>query len=212
MDNFTSEYYDKKYFADKQGKEFNLPDGSKEYWGYLNITGEFIGAKEIAEAWMEMFHPDKMLDVGAGRGTVIAYAREAGISAEGFDFSDWAVGDEGRFERCKKEWLIHHDATQKWPYRDNEFKLVAALDFFEHIYEEDIDFVISELYRVSSKWVFLLIATVDGIREKGYILKKGEEIPWADRRTWAGHCTVETEDWWIERLYRGLRLHEIQPR
>ena len=202
MKKFTPEYYDSKYFADEKGIEFTLPNGRKEYWGYLNPKGEFLGAQEITEAWKKMFTPDKMLDVGAGRGTVIAYARDAGIDAVGFDFSEWAVGDEGRYEKCNKEWLIQHDATEKWPYEDNSFPLVIALDFCEHIYDDDIDFVISEMFRVSSKWVFLLIATVDGIKETGYHLKKGEDIPWEDGRTWAGHVTVDTEEWWIERFYR----------
>ena len=203
MSEFNSEYYDHGYFADKRGKAFKLADGSIEYWGYKNPTGDYLGAKEIAVAWKKIFNPELMLDAGAGRGVFIAYAQEEGIPAVGFDYSEWAVSDEGRFSRCEKEWLIRHDATEKWPYPDNSFPMVTALDLLEHIYQEDIEFVINEFFRVSKKWLFLQIATVDGEREIGYILNKGDPIPFdTDARTWAGHVTVQTKEFWENLLER----------
>lgn len=193
---FKSSYYDCRYFADKRGKAFKRENGSIEHWGYRNPEGEFLGAKDIAEAWKTIFNPKNMLDVGAGRGTFTAYARDVGIEAEGFDWSQWAV--ENRYVRCKKEWLKVHDATKPWPYENANFDLVVALDFFEHIYQSNLEFVVSEMYRVAKKWVFLQIATVKP-PETGYILKKGEPIPLAqDGRTWAGHCTVCTESFWYQ--------------
>lgn len=196
---FTQEYYDNGYFADPQGKSFDRGAGTIEHWGYKNPEGEFLGAKDIAEAWKTIFNPRNMLDVGCGRGVFLAYARDAGIEAEGFDYSQWAVNNP--YPRCKKEWLKVYDATHRWPYTDQRFDLVTALDFYEHIYyEPDLPFVISEMYRVTKKWIFLQIATVDGKKEKGYILKKGEPIPWQDGRTWAGHVTVMTEEFWYEQF------------
>lgn len=200
---FTQEYYDNYYFADLEGCEFVLADGSKKYWSYKNPSGEYGGALEVAKAWKTIFDPELMLEAGAGRGQFIAYSRDVGIEAEGFDFSEWAVSDEGRYARCKKEWLRLHNATKPWPYKDASTDFLVALDFYEHVYLEDLDFVIGEMYRIASKYVFLQIATVDGVREKGYILKKGEDIPLStDGRTWAGHATVQTGAWWLDRLYR----------
>lgn len=198
---FTEDYYDKEYFATKEGKEFTCTNGSKRRWGYKNPDGEFYGSKEILRAWNEMFKPKTMLDVGCGRGTFVAYARDLGIEAYGFDFSKWAVG-EGKYFRCQPEWLQCHDASKPWNlYETNSFDLLVALDFYEHIYETDLELVIAEMYRVTKKWIFLQIATVDGVKEKGYILKRGEPIPLdRDARTWAGHVTVETEEWWYERF------------
>jgi len=199
---FTEGWYDHQYFADEKGKKFTRANGTVEYWGYRSPTGDIGGCDRVIGAWKTMFKPETMLDVGTGRGTVIAYAREAGIEAFGFDWSKWAVG-EGRFARCKPEWLIRHDATKRWPYPDKSFDLLTALDLYEHIYAEDLDFVVSQTFRVARKWIFLEIATVDGVKEKGYILKKGEPIPLAeDGRTWAGHVTVETESFWLERFDR----------
>lgn len=196
-DEFKQDYYDRLYFADEKGKKFVLPNGTTKYWGYLNPTGDYEGAKPILEAWKEMFQPKDMLDVGAGRGQFVAMARDIGIEAYGFDFSEWAVR-EGRYKKCKSEWLKLHNATKPWPYKSYSFDLVSALDCLEHIYLDDLNFVKKELFRVTKKWIFLQIATVDGVKEKGYILKKGEAIPWEDGRTWAGHVTVKTEEWWCD--------------
>jgi len=196
---FGEEYYDQNYFRTSEGKKYRGADGTIQGWSYKNPDGEFLGAGPIAEAWKEIFEPRNLLDVGAGRGTFIAYARDTGIEAEGFDYSEWAVSDEGRYPRCRPEWLRVHDATEPWPYDDNSFDLVVALDFFEHIYEDDLGFVIGELYRVASKYIFLQIATTKG---EGYILKKGVEVPIVlEGNAVAGHVTVMPEDWWIERLY-----------
>lgn len=196
----SAEWYDYKYFADEEGKEFKMENGSVEHWGYRNPSGLWGGSKPITKAWKEMFQPKTMLDVGCGRGQFVLAGRNMGIKAHGFDFSDYAVG-KGRVEGCKPEWLKLHDATQRWPYEDNSYDLVTGLDVMEHVYQSDLQFVIDELYRVADKYVFLQIATVDGIKEEGYILEKGEEIPLdKDARTWAGHVTVQPESFWYDRL------------
>ncbi len=210
---FDGRYYDRHYFQTPGGKKYRVADGSLQGWSYSNETGEFFGAASIVKAWKEVFNPSNLLDVGAGRGTFIAYAREeAGIEALGFDFSEWAVG-EGRYgqigetlHKCKAEWLRLHDATDPWPYEDDSFDLVVALDFYEHIYEEDLDFVIGELYRVSSKYVFLQIAVsgtggLQGREEKGYFFNKGEKVPEGlEGCAVAGHVTVKSKAWWLDRL------------
>jgi len=180
-DTFSASYYDYYYFADERGKAFRRPNGTVNHWGYRNPQGEFLGAKEIAEAWKTIFQPKNALDVGCGRGTFVAYMRDLGIEAFGFDFSEWAVG-EGRYKRCKSEWLKLHDATKPWPYESQSFDLIVCLDTLEHIYEEDLDFVISEMYRVAKKWVFLQIAVAGtgGLQGRS--------------------CTVCSEEWWYERL------------
>lgn len=204
---FTGEYYDKDYFQTPKGKKFKRPNGSLEGWSYANPNGESPWFRFAVEAWKQMFNPKTMLDVGCGRGTVVAYARDVGIEAFGFDFSKWAVSDEGRYPRCKREWLEVHDATKPWPYPDNSLDFIIALDLYEHIYLDDLEFVIKEMYRVADKWIFLQIATVgsglelDRPPEEGYILKKGDPIPIErEGNAVAGHVTVCTPDWWLEKL------------
>jgi len=202
---FDDTYYDETYYTTSE-KYFRRSNGSLDHWGYNNPAGEWGGTLPIVEAWVMMFSPVKMLDAGCGRGTFIAYARDCGIEAEGFDFSEWAV--KNPYPRCKPEWTKLHDATHTWPYLNGQFDFVTSLDFFEHFYEEDISFVADEVFRVSSKWVFIQIATVDGVKEKGYKLKKDEPVPVElEAYAVAGHVTVQTESYWIEKLNRpGWKL------
>jgi hypothetical protein len=202
---FDEKWYDKNYFKTVDGKKFKRANGSIAAWSYSNPTGEFTGAKQIAQAWKKIFQPKNMLDVGAGRGTVVAYARDAGIEAVGFDFSEWACSNEGRYPRCKAEWLKCHNATKPWPYESRSFDLVVALDFFEHIYATDLDFVINEMFRVANKWIFLQIATAAhdmlGEQKSGYIFKKGQTVPLAlEGCAVAGHVTVQPPDFWLSKF------------
>jgi ubiquinone/menaquinone biosynthesis C-methylase UbiE len=147
-----------------------------------------------------------MLDVACGRGTFLTYARDIGIDAIGFDFSDYAINYP--YFRCKKEWILQHDATKTYPFPDSSFDFVTVLDFMEHVYIDDIDKVLKEVYRVSGRYVFFLIANVGGYsgvnlekNEYGYIIKKGEQIPIGlVAMAAAGHCTVCTREWWEEKL------------
>jgi SAM-dependent methyltransferase len=204
---FSSSYYDRKYFADKKGKKFRRPNGSVDYWGYRNLAGWWDGAVPIAKAWKTMFNPRNMLDVGCGRGAFTLAARNEGIEAYGFDFSRYAVNHP--CPGCRREWLKIWDATKTpWPYKDESFDLCVALDFFEHLYLDDIPKVIDEMYRATKKWVFLQIAVVGGgsgpgRHEKGYILKKGEPVPVElEANVAAGHVTVQPASFWFEMLDR----------
>ncbi len=205
---FSQDYYNKDYFVTPQGKKFSAPDGKVYGWSYENPIGEFAGAGPICQAWKTMFEPENMLDIGCGRGTFVAYARDCEIDAEGFDFSSFAVSDEGRYPRCKKEWVQQHDATKKWPYPDNHFDLVTCLDLFEHIYEEDLPMVIDEMFRVAKKWIFIQICTIKG--QVGYSFKKGQQIPVElEGMAVAGHVTIKPEYWWNYRFYRTEWLSRL---
>lgn len=210
---FDSNYYDDLYFSDLKGKAFKRPDGSIDHWGYKNEKAEWLGCGPIVKTWKDIFNLSKCntdsglcksLDIGCGRGTFVAYMRDIGVEAWGFDFSKWAV--ENRYPRCENGWIRVHDATQGWPYGDKAFDFVFALDFFEHVYIEDINFIVKEIYRVSKKWIFLQIATIGGgsgssIHEKSYTIKKGETIPIElEGMAVAGHVTVQNQSYWIERL------------
>jgi len=196
---FTAAYYNGEYFVGATGgKKFMRPEGIKGSWSYYNETGDAPGCEEIAKGFKTVFNPKAMLDVGAGRGTMVAYSRKVGIEARGFDWSRWAV-NEGRYSGCKSEWLIEHDGTKPLPYEDAAFDLVTALDYMEHVYIDDLPQVIDELYRVTKHYIFVEIDTVDGVREKGYILHKNKLVPIElEANAAAGHVSVQTEQFWID--------------
>lgn len=201
---FDETYYDSKYFAEKDGKSFKRPDGSVGHWSYANPDGEWLGCKPIIRAWKDIFSPRNVLDVGCGRGTFIGHMRNVGIKAVGFDFSEWAV--KNPYHGCESTWIRKLDATQRWPYNDREFDLVTALDLMEHIYINDIDSVINEMYRVTNRFVFLQIATIDDSHngdflKDGYIINKGCSAPVElEGCAVAGHVTVKRKQFWVEKL------------
>jgi SAM-dependent methyltransferase len=205
---FTAEYYDEEYFkGSKGGKKFRLPNGTVATWSYYNIHGWWEGAVPVARAWKKLFNPKKVLDIGCGRGAFVLACRNEGMEAYGFDFSEYAINN--LCPGCKREWFRVWDATETpWLYPDKSFDLVVALDFFEHIYIDDIPKIVDEMYRVASKWVFLQIAVVGGgsgysIHKKGYILKKGEPVPLElEADACAGHVTVQPPSFWYEMLSR----------
>lgn len=202
--NFTADYYDKDYFVTSNGKTFKKADGTIGAWSYANPTGEWLGCQPIVAAWKSIFNPRNALDVGCGRGTFISYERDIGIKAEGFDFSGWSINNH--YPRCEKKWIKNCDATKPWPYPDKSFDLVTVLDLMEHIYIDDIDFVINEMYRIAKKWIFVQIATVGGgsgscLHDSGYILRRGEKVPIElEGMAVAGHVTVQDRQFWVNKL------------
>ena len=204
---FDQDYYDQSYFEANVtgGKVFRRPDGSLDKWGYAHKQ-LWTGWQGIIEPLKLLFRPKMVLDVGCGCGSFVREARIARVKAVGIDFSEYAI--ENALEGAKK-WVSVGDARDiRFP--DGSFDFVLATDVMEHIYLEDVDRVIDELCRVSSKWIFLQIATV-GMKDKptdGYILRKGEPIPLEiEVYTVAGHVLVQSETWWEERLKRpGWRM------
>ena len=84
--------------------------------------------------------------------------------------------------------------------------VLPSLDLLEHIYLDDLPFVLSELHRVTKKWCFLQIAVagsggLQGKIDKGYILKKGEPVPiQLESCAVAGHVLVQPASFWYEWL------------
>jgi len=204
---FDQDYYDRDYFlADVTGgKTYRRPDGSEGKWGYF-AKQRWSGWQGIIEPLKLLFRPKMVLDVGCGCGSFVREARIARVKAVGIDFSEYAI--ENALEGAKKYVSVGDARDIRFP--EDSFDFVLATDLMEHIYLEDVDRVIGELCRVSSKWIFLQIATV-GMKDKptdGYILRKGEPIPLEiEVYTVAGHVLVQSETWWEERLKRpGWRM------
>jgi len=210
---FEQDYYNGKYFeADKTGgKEYSRPDGSVEKWGYA-CKQLWSGWSGIIKPLKLLFRPRKVLDVGCGCGSFVREARKERVKAWGVDFSEYAI--ENALDGAER-WVSVGDARDI-PYPEDSFDFVLSTDLMEHIYLEgdsgrDVDLVIDELYRVSSKWIFLQISTPtgdEGFPDGGFILKKGEPIPIElEVYAVAGHVTVMPYEWWEKRLQReGWRL------
>ncbi len=69
------------------------------------------------------------------------------------------------------------------------FDGVISTDALEHCPEEDISWIVEEIFSFASKFLFLNVCTVPAIR----LLPNGENA----------HCTVRPQEWWIS-LFDGI--------
>jgi len=212
-ESFNPDYYGEEYYVGKEGGERYLTAaGELKRWSYYNLTGEWLGAAHVISGIKKLFNPETMLDVGCGRGTFTGYANEAGIKAVGIDFSKWAIDNP----YAKAKGLIRLGDVRKLDFPDDSFDLVFATDIMEHLYSkdsDDLDRAISEITRVTKKWVFFNIGTAASEGEYGeyFQLRKGEAVPlkWQGTAV-AGHVTVMSPNWWNQKLTQNGKL-KLRP-
>lgn len=146
----------------------------------------------------------RSLDVGCGVGFVASYlsGKTFDLNVFGVDISDVSI------ERAKKR-LSHVPGSaqrlsvlteQKLPFDDDFFQLVTCFDMLEHLDVEDIDATLAEIDRVVSPGGVFFGSV--SCRKSGIDDINGENL----------HRTVESVDWWLERLkpdhaeYDGHRI------
>jgi len=195
---FGSDYYSEEYFVGRKGGLWYITaNGKIKQWSYFNPRGEWEGAKPVMEAIKTIFNPKNLLDVGCGRGTFCAYAKNVGIDAVGIDFSKWAI--ENPYPRAKG--LIQIGDVRDIKFPDNSFDFVFCTDIMEHIHEEDLPKVLNEVQRVSCRWIFYNIGSTMGEDSEHFVLKKGEVPPlkWQGTAV-AGHVNVRPPSYWRKKL------------
>jgi len=206
---FDANYYDEEYFIGKNGGKTFLNQNNTEVrkWSYYNPEAEWLGAAPVMEALKLTFQLPrgsngvlKMLDVGCGRGTFTAYARDIGIDARGIDFSKWAI--EHPYPKAAGH--IQVGDVRHIDLPDGSFDLVFATDIMEHLYSKDapdLDQAISEFQRISKRWIFYNIGTTMSDDSEYFQLGIGEAAPlkWQGT-TVAGHVTVMSPSWWRKKL------------
>lgn len=176
----------------------NENKNSEEFWD---------GYHSIAAAWKNIFRLEKcntdtglckVCDAGCGKGQLVWALRNIGVEAWGFDIDKLAI--ENRYKKCQDGWIKKHDAVMVWPYGGRAFDLVVVVDLFEHINLKDIDIVISEMYRVAKKWIFLRLSTrtVSGRLQ--------------DRQFWIDKLSNNLEHKWVLRDDMVQRYIELVPK
>ena len=128
------------------------------------------------KALIELTHSEEVLDYGSGKG--LQYM-PMGINIGGKK-SDYKSIPE--FWHIKK--LVCYDPGYQ-PFSTlpvREFDGVICTDVLEHCPEEDIDWVVNELFRFAKKFVFGNIARYPADK----FLPNGENA----------HCTIKPIEWW----------------
>lgn len=118
-----------------------------------------------------------LIDIGCGRNNFISTIKQRikdPVTAIGIDFAF-------------KEANIICPANNI-PIQSNFFHTITSFDFFEHLIEEDVDYVIQEIIRIASNKAlfFATISSKDSINRG----PNGETL----------HPTIKDTSWWVNKL------------
>lgn len=158
--------YDYKYFR-----------ASKPFQNNLNRLNQLVSA-------IEVYQPKTVLDVGCGLGVLVRALRRKGIEAIGTDFAP--ILKEKAWKR-KQTYLQIAEASDL-PFPDKSFDVVFSSDFFEHIPDEEIDQIVSEMKRVGKK-------VIARVCYEMHLTEKQAKY----------HVTNKPKEWWVKRL-EGIEL------
>jgi SAM-dependent methyltransferase len=121
-----------------------------------------------------------VLDAGCGSGVVVRHFLSKGYVARGIELSEWIV--QTQCPDLLQDGIVQIGSLEDLPYRDNSFDLVFSSDVLEHIPEEAIPRVVSELVRVSRRDLFLSISLRPSSMNNKY------------------HLTLRSREWWESRF------------
>jgi len=178
----TKDFYNQDYFEGKN---------KVAYDSYAKAGGLLI---TFANWTNELFKPDSVLDVGCAYGFVVKRFQELGVPATGVEYSPYAVS------RAVTQEIIEGDVRDLSRFKKNSFDLVMGTELLEHIPENDLIKAVKEMYRVSKRFVFLLICTAGS-----------DHIESRDGKGDPSHITMKTRDWW-ESLFHRLDLKRDLPK
>ena len=132
-----------------------------------------------------------VLDVGCGPGwSVLAFLMH-GKQAQGIEPCKYLFGEELRVPAGLG--IVKQASIVDIPCPADSFDMVFCTDVLEHVQEKDIHQALTELVRVSKKYIFCSIASVEA-----------QMFP--DLKL---HQTVKPREWWLEQFSK-FKLKEIK--
>lgn len=159
----NKDFFDKDYFV----------GGTKSHYYQYGIAEDMI--KRCHEIAVK-YSPKRLLDFGCAYGYFVEQFRRMEIDAYGVDVSNYAIS-----QSPVPRYVFETDGIHI-PFPNNFFDLTVSWDVLEHIPEEHLDTVVSELNRVSQRQ-WHIIATVPNPVDKD-----------------KSHVTMHPLYWWKEKL------------
>lgn len=143
--------------------------------------------EQLAEQILSVCGGGKLLDVGCGAGHLVQALLRRGVDAYGLDV---AKGPIDRLRGIAPERYQVGSALQL-PFEDAAFPTVVCAHVLQNLSEPDVAGALRELYRVSSRFVFLSLATT-----------QDDESRW--------HHSVHGREWWENQCFAaGFRKHPL---
>lgn len=182
-----------KHELDKKGKNF-VPKPTifgREYFDVPNKLSGYDGYHydgrwtPVAEKIISQYCPNSFLDFGCAKGYLVYDMDKLGLKASfGVDVSEYALNNAPKEIRANLG-LINGTNI---PFPDKSIDLCVSRGVLEHIPEEALDEVISEVMRVSKNQ---FIEVTGG---------NTEEIRRYAREWDITHVTIKPEEWWVRKL------------
>lgn len=115
-------------------------------------------AKEIVNVVPKYLNTrSKILDVGCSNGWVVKTLQDNDYDSYGIDIANRAI------ELCKNRGIQENKvfvaSMTQLPFQNNFFDAIVSTDVIEHILPEDLDLMVNEFYRVTTKYIICDIAT-----------------------------------------------------
>lgn len=138
----------------KKAREFGYDywDGDRKYGygGYKYIPGRW---KPVAKQMIKKYkitNNSKVLDVGCGKGYILYEIKKIlpNLKVVGFDVSKYGLKNA---KPEIKKYLFHHNAKDKFPFKNNSFDLVISLTCLHNLKLNDLEKSILEIQRVGKK-------------------------------------------------------------
>lgn len=169
---------------------------SRHYRGEVDALGDVVARerKKYDDCWTKYYEHasgcakpliqhvlgtvrkgDKVLDIGCGDCTTLMGLRDAGVDCTGVDISLAGVPDGVHNVLEAPLWDM--------PFEDGQFDYTVSTDVLEHVPTELIPKAIEEIFRVTKRQSFHVVALFPGIC-KGVVL----------------HMTVKPIEWWIDQF------------
>lgn len=105
-----------------------------------------------------------VLDIGCGRGEIVLFAAKNNAIAYGIDYSRSAIELANMVKNKQKKEIknkMHFELmdAKRLKFGDSSFDLIILADVVEHLYDDELDKVFSEIYRVLKKEGILVVHT-----------------------------------------------------
>ena len=127
---------------------FDYWDGDRKYgYGGYKYDGRWeVVARDLIEEY-NLKDGSKILDVGCGKGFLLYELKKLLPNAKitGFDISEYALGNA---KEEVKEFLFKYDASDIYPFGDDEFDLVISITTLHNLKIYDLKIALGEIERV----------------------------------------------------------------
>ena len=148
-----------------------------------------IGLKLVQDVLTSIPKFHTVLDVGCGTGYSVLEFLKQGKFANGIETSKYLV--DVKLKQMTDLGITRYGSILEIPCEADSFDLVFSTEVLEHIEEKDVITAVSELVRVSKKYLYLTVCFVDSVIDKRL------------------HLTVKPAKWWDE-IFEQFSIKKIK--